>query len=75
MKIFLALALGFATTGCAELHEHALGTRVHRVTIKGRDYVHCSILMDPNNPQQSHDSIEVCRDGLNQSMIMPHQEK
>ena len=63
--IVAVLALTAVPTGCAELHQHALGTRVNQFSIKGRDYVHCSILVDKAQPQMVHDALEVCRDGVN----------
>lgn len=62
MKYAVITLLILTCTGCAVLHEHALGTRVHSFTIKGHDYVHCSVLMDKAKQQEAHDAIEVCRD-------------
>ena len=66
-KIFSAMfiaALTLALSTCAELHQHALGTRVHTVTIKGRDYVHCSVLTDPTQPELARDALKVCEDAI-----------
>jgi len=67
MKYALLFSLLF-TTGCAEMNWHRpiLGTRVHRFSAGGKDFVHCSILMDAGQPQLAHDAIEVCRDEVGQ---------
>lgn len=61
-----AAMLAVSAVGCAELHQHALGTRVHNVTVKGRDYVHCSILTDPTQPELARDALKVCEDAIHQ---------
>lgn len=66
MRILFLILLAGTLSGCAELHEHALGTRVHSFNARGVDYVHCSILMDRAKPQLAHDSIEMCRDEVSQ---------
>jgi hypothetical protein len=66
MRIGLILIALAASCGCAELHRPALGTRVRQFQVHGRPLVHCSILMDPSKPEQSHDAIEVCQDALGQ---------
>lgn len=66
------LALMLLTGGCAELHRRGLGTRVHSFSAGGRDYVHCSILVDQAQPQMAHDALQVCEDGIRQSTAQPH---
>lgn len=61
MKLIALFLMLLATAGCAEIHEHVLGARVHSFTVKGVQYTHCSIMMDHSKPQLAHDSIEVCR--------------
>lgn len=62
MRIILLIAASFLTSGCARLHHPLLGTRVHRFSVAGVNFVHCSILIDQAQPQLAHDAIEVCRD-------------
>jgi hypothetical protein len=61
-RLLLTLCLVAASTGCAELHQHAVGARIHRFTAAGQPYVHCSILFHADNPAQVHDLLEVCRE-------------
>lgn len=60
----MVLLLSGSLIGCAEgfPHRPILGTRVHSFNVAGRQFVHCSILMDRNKVQESHDAIEVCKD-------------
>ena len=69
MKYLVLLLLVF-TSGCAELHQYVLGARVHTVTVKGVELIHCSVVMDRNQPQLAHDALEVCRDAI-QGMPQP----
>ena len=73
-RLMLLVGLVAITTGCAELHERALGTRVQRLNVKGVEYIHCSIVMNKAKPQQAHDALEVCRDEIQGTPTMPHGE-
>jgi hypothetical protein len=62
MKL-LVIPLLLLTTGCVSLHPF-LGARVHRFTHRGQDYIHCSVLMSPSQPQMAEDAIKECQDAL-----------
>jgi hypothetical protein len=72
-KISLTILIAISP-GCLALHHAALGTRVHAFSVKGRDYVHCSILVDRAQPEMAKDAIQVCEDGVNQHLIQPQPE-
>lgn len=60
----VVLLLSGSLIGCMEGFHHRpiLGTRVHSFNVAGRQFVHCSILMDRSKTQENHDAIQVCRD-------------
>lgn len=71
-KILLALIATCLSTGCAALHQHLLGTRVHSWDVKGVNYVHCSILMDRAKAQEAQDAIKVCQDEMQAPQVQTH---
>lgn len=64
MRILSIVLLALLTAGCEHFHRPLLGARVHRFTVGGTNFVHCSILIDQAQTQLAHDSIQVCTDEI-----------